>query len=57
VVQRASPLQESDRLRIAAVLGELVRPPAPTRVERVDRIALTPGGKLRTIVSRMSDRV
>jgi len=56
VVQRASPQQASDRQRIAAVLDALVRPPEPPRVERVDRIGLTPGGKLRTIVSRMTGR-
>lgn len=56
VVQRASPQEASDRQRIAAVLDALVRPPEPPRVERVDRIGLTPGGKLRTIVSRMPGR-
>ncbi len=56
VVQRASPQEASDRQRIAAVLDALVRPPEATRVERVDRIGLTPGGKLRTIVSRRSER-
>lgn len=56
VVQRASPRQEADRARIAAILHDLVRPPVPPRVERVERIDLTPGGKLRTIVSQMADR-
>ena len=32
-------------------LGELVEPPEPPRVERVDLIPLTPGGKLKTLVS------
>ncbi len=56
VMQRPSPRQEADRARIAAILHELVHPPEPPRVERVDQIPLTPGGKLRTIVSRMTER-
>ncbi len=56
VMQRPSPRQEADRERIASILHELVHPPEPPRVERVDQIPLTPGGKLRTIVSRMTER-
>lgn len=51
VVQRDSPSQRSDRERIAAIFDRLVEPPEPPRVERVDQIELTPGGKLRTLVS------
>lgn len=53
VVQRDSPRAEADRERIATILDELIRPPERPRVNRVDQIALTPGGKLRTIVSQM----
>lgn len=54
VVQRESPHAESDRARAAQALRELLGATAMPRVERVDRIALTPGGKLRTVVSRMA---
>ncbi len=53
VVQRDVPRAESDREHIAATLADLVRPPERPRVERVDQIALTPGGKLRTIISEL----
>lgn len=53
VVQRASPQAEADRARIAESLQARVGAAELPRVERVDAIALTPGGKLRTIVSRM----
>jgi phenylacetate-CoA ligase len=53
VVQRDMPQADSDRERIAGILADIVRPPERPRVERVDHIALTPGGKLRTIVSEM----
>ena len=52
VTQRDAPPSETDRERIAAALGELVQPPAPPRVERVEGIPLTPGGKLKTLVTR-----
>lgn len=51
LVQRDSPRPEADRERIVTLLEELVRPPESPQVERVDQIALTPGGKLRTVVS------
>jgi phenylacetate-CoA ligase len=51
VVQRDSPLSEADRERIATILEQLVQPPERPLVNPVDQIALTPGGKLRTIVS------
>jgi phenylacetate-CoA ligase len=51
VVQRDLPSAEADREQIAAVLQELVQPPERPQVDRVDHIALTPGGKLRTIVN------
>lgn len=54
VVQRDSPRTDADRARIATILDELIRPPERPRVHRVDKIALTPGGKLRTIVSHMA---
>ena len=53
VVQRDSPHADADRERIATILQELVLSPERPRVRRVDQIALTPGGKLRTIVSQM----
>jgi hypothetical protein len=51
VIQRDLPSAEADRERVAAVLQDLVQPPGQVQVDRVDHIALTPGGKLRTIVS------
>lgn len=51
VVQRDSPTAEADRERIAGTFERLVQPPERPRIERVDHIALTPGGKLRTLVS------
>jgi phenylacetate-CoA ligase len=55
VVQRDSPAPETERARIAAIFEAVVQPPEPPRVERVDRIALTPGGKLRTLISECRD--
>jgi phenylacetate-CoA ligase len=51
LVQRESASSADDRARIASIFDELVGPPEPPRVERVDQIELTPGGKLRTLVS------
>jgi len=51
VVQREGPETAADRERVARVLDRLVRPPEPPTVERVASIPLTPGGKLRTLVS------
>jgi hypothetical protein len=53
VVQRDSPAAERDRAHIAKTFEVLVAPRVAPRVERVDQIALTPGGKLRTIMSEM----
>jgi phenylacetate-CoA ligase len=53
-VQRDVSSAEADRERIAEVFEELVGPPERPHVERVDSIALTPGGKLRTIVSELA---
>jgi len=50
VIQHDTPRAEADRAAIAAILSDLVQPPEPPRVERVAQIALTPGGKLRTII-------
>jgi phenylacetate-coenzyme A ligase PaaK-like adenylate-forming protein len=50
VVQRNTHRMEADREAIASIMEELVRPPERPRVERVDQIALTPGGKLRTLI-------
>jgi phenylacetate-CoA ligase len=50
VVQRDASSAEADRERIASIFEELVQPPEKPEVNRVDHIALTPGGKLRTIV-------
>jgi phenylacetate-CoA ligase len=51
VVQRDSSTAEADREQIATTLEQRLQPPERPRVERVDHIALTPGGKLRTLVS------
>lgn len=50
VVQRDAPEPEDDRSRIADILEQLVGPPRRPRVDRVDAIPLTPGGKVRTLV-------
>jgi hypothetical protein len=50
VVQRDAPETEADRGRIADILETLVRPPRRPRVDRVEGIQLTPGGKVRTLV-------
>jgi phenylacetate-CoA ligase len=54
LVQRPSPHAQADRARAGEALRALVGAVEPLRVERVDHIALTPGGKLRTVVSRMT---
>ena len=51
VVQRDSPPAETDRERIATALGGLMQAPEPPRVERVETIPVTPGGKVRTLVA------
>jgi hypothetical protein len=51
VVQRDTQRMEADRRAIASIMEELVRPPERPRVERVDQIPLTPGGKVRTLVA------
>ena len=51
VVQRESADAAADRVRVAEVLQRLVQPPERPTVERVESIPLTPGGKLRTLVS------
>lgn len=56
VVQRDSSTAESDRERIATTFERLVQPPERPRVERVDHLALTPGGKVRTLVSEQVAR-
>ena len=48
VVQKDDNDAEADRARIASALTDVVE--ASATVERVDRIQLTPGGKLRTII-------
>ena len=48
VVQIDNNEADAERTRIADALRAVVE--APTSVERVDRIQLTPGGKLRTII-------
>ena len=53
VVQRDTQNAELDRARIAKTFDVLIAPREVPRVERVEQIALTPGGKLRTIVSEM----
>jgi phenylacetate-CoA ligase len=50
VIQRDTPRAEADRETIASILQELVGPPERPTVERVEQIALTPGGKIRTII-------
>jgi phenylacetate-CoA ligase len=51
VVHRDSPTAAADRERIVSTLERLVHPPERPTIERVDHIPLTPGGKLRTLVS------
>jgi phenylacetate-CoA ligase len=51
VVQRDTPQMESDREKTASIIQELVQPPERPVVERVEKIALTPGGKLRTFIA------
>jgi len=52
VVLRDSPTAESDReSSIATTIAHLVMPPAAPVIERVGHIPLTPGGKLRTLVT------
>jgi phenylacetate-CoA ligase len=50
VVQRDTATAASDRERIADILHRLVQPTERPHVKRVESIALTPGGKLRTLV-------
>lgn len=56
VVQRDTPSAESDRATIAQVFDRLVEPPVKPVVERVDHIPLTPGGKLRTLVTERATK-
>jgi len=51
VVQRDTSSAEADRAMIAQLFGRMVGSPALPVVERVDHIPLTPGGKLRTLVT------
>jgi phenylacetate-CoA ligase len=51
VVQDDDSDPDRERERVAAVLTSLVQPPERPRVERVEGIPVTPGGKIRTIVS------
>lgn len=51
VVQRDTPSADIDRQELADRFDRLVQPPDRPQIERVDHIALTPGGKLRTLVS------
>jgi hypothetical protein len=55
VVQRDAPEPEADRERLAGIFAELVGPTERPSVERVEGIALTPGGKLRTLVCQLPD--
>jgi phenylacetate-CoA ligase len=52
VVQQDAPPPDPDRERIAAALSELVEPPEPPRVDRVELLPISPGGKVKTLVSR-----
>ena len=52
VVQRIGPAADADRARAAEAVRALVGADEPPRVDRVDAIALTPGGKLRTVIAR-----
>lgn len=53
VVQRDADSAAEDRRMIAAVFQRLVQPPSAPDVERVRHIPLTPGGKLRTLVTEL----
>jgi phenylacetate-coenzyme A ligase PaaK-like adenylate-forming protein len=50
VVQRESATEQADRERLVETFARIVHPPERPSIERVDHIALTPGGKLRTLV-------
>ncbi len=52
VVQTDSEGADADKVRIATALREVVS--ASAKVDRVDRIQLTPGGKLRTIIREVA---
>ena len=54
VVQRDTPAAEADRERIVETFERLVQPPERPTIERVGHIPLTPGGKLRTLISANS---
>ncbi len=51
VVQRESPAAAADRERLAETIERLVQSRVRPTVERVDHIPLTPGGKIRTLVT------
>lgn len=51
VMQRDTPSADADRAAIVATLDRIVEPPQTPTIRRVDHIPLTPGGKLRTLVS------
>jgi phenylacetate-CoA ligase len=53
VMQRDSPEATVDRERLGAIFEALIAPPERPVVERVAQIALTPGGKIRTLVSQL----
>ncbi|HEY7090584.1 MAG TPA: hypothetical protein VH518_20970 [Tepidisphaeraceae bacterium] len=50
VLQRDTPHTDSDREKVASIINDLVQPPQRPVVERVEKIAVTPGGKLRTFI-------
>ncbi len=56
VVQRDAPTAEADRERIVETFERLVQPPERPTIERVGHIPLTPGGKLRTLISELLAR-
>jgi phenylacetate-CoA ligase len=57
VVQRDDPPPETGRARLAAALDELLGMPGATRVERVEELPLTDGGKLRHVMSEAGGAV
>lgn len=54
VVQRDTDTTASDRAAMVDAIARLVDPPRVPTVQRVDHITLTPGGKLRTLVTEVA---
>lgn len=51
VVARHGMPADSGAHRLAAIVNDLAAPPEPPRIELVDQLDVTPGGKIRTVIS------